>query len=168
MATNMYIKFEEPNLEAGTTAAEHEKDIEVLSWNHGFSQPTSPTRSAAGSGTTEQANHQNLSFTKYLDGASTNMIKQCWTGKQFKKVTLSCYRADGATDNKPVKYLEIEMQNVVIANFSISGGPGDIPVENVSLDYGIVKYNYVGQKRDDGSAGGNKPATHNLESRKVE
>jgi type VI secretion system secreted protein Hcp len=99
MATNMYIKFEEPNLEAGTTAAEHEKDIEVLSWNHGFSQPTSPTRSAAGSGTTEQANHQNLSFTKYLDGASTNMLKQCWTGKQFKKVTLSCYRADGATDN---------------------------------------------------------------------
>ena len=167
MATNMYIKFEEPNLEAGTTAADHEKSIEVLSWNHGFSQPTSPTRSAAGSGTTEQANHQNLSFTKYLDGASTELLKQSWTGKQFKKVTLACFRADGATDNKPVKYLEVEMQNVVIANYSISGGPGDIPVENVSLDYGIVKYNYVGQKRADGSAGGNKPATHNLETRSV-
>ncbi len=32
-------------------------EIEVLSWNHGFSQPTSPTRSTAGAGTVEQANH---------------------------------------------------------------------------------------------------------------
>lgn len=168
MATNMYIKFEEPNLETGTTASDHEKDIEVLSWNHGFSQPTSPTRSAAGSGTVEQANHQNLSFSKYLDGATAAMLKQCWSGKQFKKVTLSCFRADGATDNKPVKYLEVEMQDVVISNYSVSGGPGDVPVENVSLDYGIVKYNYIGQKHEDGTGGGNKPATHNLETRKVE
>jgi len=168
MASNMYIKFEDPALEAGTSAAGHEKDIEVLSWNHGFSQPTSPTRAAAGSATVEQATHQNLSFSKYLDGATSDLIKQCWAGKQFKTVTLSCYRADGAKDNKPVKYLEVEMKNVVIANYSISGGPGDIPVENVSLDYGVCKYNYISQKREDGSAGGNKPATHNLEKREVE
>src|SRR5688572_4930755 len=62
MATNMYIKFEDPAIEGAATAAGHEKEMEILSWNHGFSQPASPTRSTAGRGTVEQATHQNLSF----------------------------------------------------------------------------------------------------------
>lgn len=168
MATNMYIKFEEPTIKSGSTASEHSDEVEVLSWSHGFSQPTSPTRSAAGSGTVEQANHSNLTFTKYLDGATNDILKNCWSGKQVGKATLTCYRSDGATDNKPVKYLEVAMQHVVISNYSISGGPGDIPVENVSLDYGIVKYNYIEQKRADGTASGNEPVQHNLETRKIE
>lgn len=38
------------------------------------------------------------------------------------------------------------LQNVIIANFSVSGGPGDVPVENVSLDYGSVTYTYIDPK----------------------
>lgn len=168
MASNMYLKFEGPAIEGGSTAAEHDKEIEILSWNHGFSQPTSPTRSTAGSGTVEQANHQNFSFSKYIDSSTSDLLKNCWSGKQIDKATLTCWRSDGATDNKPVKYLEVLMNHVVISNYSVSGGPGDVPVENVSLDYGIVQYTYMSQKKADGSAGGNKPAKHDLESRKVE
>jgi type VI secretion system secreted protein Hcp len=168
MATNAYLKFEEPGIQAGSTASEHENEIEILSWNHGFSQPTSPTRSNAGSATVEQANHQNFSFSKYLDSATHDILKYCWSGKQIGKATVACFRSDGATDNKPVKYLEVLMEHVVISNYSVSGGPGDVPVENISLDYGIVQYTYTSQKKADGSAGGNKPAKHDLETRKVE
>ncbi len=168
MATNMYLKFEDPAIEAGSTATGHENEIEVLSWNHGFSQPTSPTRSSAGSGSVEQANHQNFSFSKYLDAATHSLLRYCWTGKQIGKATLTCYRSDGATDNKPVEYLKVLMEHVVIANYSVSGGPGDIPVENVSIDYGIITYTYQSQKKDDGTGGGNKPVKHDLETRKVE
>ncbi|MEO8381193.1 MAG: type VI secretion system tube protein Hcp [Acidobacteriota bacterium] len=168
MAINMYLKFEEPAVTASSTAAEHVGDIEVLSWSHGFVQPTSPSRSSAGSGTVEQATHQNFSFTKYLDTATDQLLKNCWSGKQFAKATLTCYRADGAADNKPVEYLKVVMEHVVIANYSVSGGPGDVPVENVSLDYGIVQYTYKDQKHADGTADSNKPAKHNLETRVVE
>ena len=162
----MYMEFD-PTLETAIDVTGHEKDLEILSWNHGFSQPTSPVRSSAGSGTVEQANHQNFSFTRYLDGATPLLLKKCWGGKQFNKATLHCYRA---TDDSSlgVKYLTIEMQHVVVSNYSVSGGPGDIPVENISLDYGIVTYNYDAQKRVDGTASGAKPATHNLETRKIE
>lgn len=71
-----------------------------------------------------------------LDSATDDLLKNCWSGRQFAKVTVSCYRSDGATDNKPVKYLTVVLQNVVISNFSVNGGAGDVPVENVSLDYG--------------------------------
>jgi type VI secretion system secreted protein Hcp len=141
-ATNMYIKFENPAVAGGSTAAGHSGEIEVLSWSHGFTQPTSPTRSGPG----EQASHQNLSFTKYIDSSTDDLLKSLWRGKQFGKATLTCYRADGATDNKPVKYLEVVMEPVILVNHSVSGGPGDVPVETYALDYGKVTYTYIDQK----------------------
>ncbi|MFL6233727.1 MAG: type VI secretion system tube protein Hcp, partial [Thermoanaerobaculia bacterium] len=39
MAVNAYIKI--ADVAGGSTAAEHTGEIEVLSWSHGFSQPTS-------------------------------------------------------------------------------------------------------------------------------
>jgi type VI secretion system secreted protein Hcp len=167
MAINAYIKFETPSIEAASTAKGHEKEIEVLSWSHGFTQPTSATRSTAGSGTVEQASHSALSFSKYLDSALSSLLKYCWSGKQIGKATLTCYRSSGAEDNKSVEYLKVIMEHVVIANYSVSGGPGDLPVENLSLDYGIIQYNYVDQKHADGTADGNKPAKHDLETRTI-
>src|SRR5258706_202841 len=64
MSTNMYLKFEGPDIDGGVTAAGHQGEIEVLSWSHGFAQPTNSGRSTSGRGTVEQANHANLSFTK--------------------------------------------------------------------------------------------------------
>jgi len=165
MAVNMYLKFESPAIQGSSTAADHAGEIEVLSWSHGFAQPTSPTR---GGGTVEQATHQNFTFTKYLDTATNELLKYCWSGKQFGKVTLTCYRSDGAHDNKPVEYLTVIMEHVIIANYSVSGGPGDIPVENVALDYGIVQYNYKEQKHANSPAGASKPAIHNLETHTVQ
>ena len=46
-------------------------------------------------------------------------------------------------------YLTLTMQHVFISNYSVSGGPGDIPLEHVSLDYGTVQYTYVDQKHAD-------------------
>jgi type VI secretion system secreted protein Hcp len=168
MATNMYIKFENPAVTGDSTSQEHAGEIEIMSWSHGFSQPTSPVRSNVGGGGVEQANHSNFTFTKYLDSATDDLLKQCWTGKQFAKATVSCYRSDGAADNKPVQYLLIEMEHVVISNLSISGGAGDLPVENVSLDYGIVKYTYTPRKDADGTGGAAQPIKHDLETRKIE
>ncbi len=166
MATNMYLKFDPP-LEAGSSAANHEKEIEVLSWSHGSGQNTSITRSTAGAGTVEQASHNNLTFTKYLDAATHSLLRNCWSGKQINQITLSCYRASGDQKNQPVQYLSIVMDHVIISAYRVSGGPGDLPVENVSLDYGAVQYNYVEQKKEDGQGDGNKPVKHDLEKRVV-
>ena len=165
MAVNGYIVFD--GVEGDSGAKGHEKAIEVQSWSHGFSQPTSPTRSAAGAGTVEQANHQNFNFSKYIDSATDDLLKLCWSGKQVPKVTLSCFRADGNTDNESIKYLEVVMEHVIVSNISLSGGPGDLPMENISLDYGIVQYNYLPQQSADGTAGGNQPIKHDLEKREV-
>jgi type VI secretion system secreted protein Hcp len=160
MATNMYIKFEEPAVEGESGDSNHAKDIQVLSWSHSFNQPTSPTRTSAGGGTVEQANHSNFSFTKYLDSATDDLLKLCWQGNQVGKVTFSAYRADG--DNQPVLYLTVQMEKVIVSNVSIGGGSGDIPTETISLDYAKVTYTYKRQKPEDGTADGDQPVSHDL------
>lgn len=164
MAINAYLKLD--SIDGDCTAGGHEKEIEILNWNHGFTQPTSATRASAGGGTVEQASHQPLSVSKYIDSATSQLLKTCWSGKTIKDATLTCHRASGAQDNKSVEYLKVLMTDVVIANQSLSGGGGDLPVENLALDYATVQYTYILQK-DDGTAGGNKPAKHDLMKRVI-
>ena len=161
MATQMFVKFTGPDVAGDAANATHAGEIEIMSWSHGFSQPTSPIRSSAGGGTVERANHSDLSFSKRLDLASVLLMKNCWAGAHHDEVLISCYRA---SETGEVKYLEVSMKDVVISNVSISAGGGDVPYENYSLAYGDVTYTYTDQAEDAGSAGGNTVASHNLKT----
>src|SRR3974377_106712 len=114
MASNFFLKFEEPAINGESTDSSHTKELQILSWSHSFNQPSSQTRSSPGGGTVEQANHSDFSITKYLDAASDDLLKMCWSGKQIGKGTFSAYRSDG--DNKAIKYLEVIMEKIVVSN----------------------------------------------------
>jgi type VI secretion system secreted protein Hcp len=167
MATNLYLNFEGTEIKGESTDAKHKEWIEVLSWSHGFNQPTSPVRSTAGGGTVERANHSDFSFTKYMDSATDDLLKQCWGGKHIDKATLECYRSDGADDENPALYLKIIMEKVIISNYNVGGGAGDIPVENVSLSYGKVTYEYHPQDEASGSEGSVEPVYHDLTTNQI-
>ncbi len=160
MAANMFLEVTEPTVKGEATDSKHADQIQVLSWSHSFNQPTSPTRSSAGGGTVEQANHADFSFTKYTDASTDDLLKICWQGNMIGKCTFYAYRADG--DNQPVLYLQIDMEQVIVSNVSIGGGSGDIPTETVCLSYGKVKYTYKPQKKDDNTADGAQPVSHDL------
>lgn len=165
MATNFFLKLETPTIEGESTDSSHSKELQILSWSHSFNQPTKPTRSSAGGGTVEQANHSDFSITKYIDSATDDLLKMCWSGKMIGKGTFTAYRADG--DNKAVKYLTVEMENIVVSNISFGGGGGDLPTETVALAYGKVTYTYVPQKPKDGTADGAQPVSHDLIQQEV-
>jgi len=160
MAANMYLKCEEPEIKGESTDADHKDQIQVLSWSHSSNQPTSSTRSSAGGGTVESANHSDFTITKYTDASTPHLLKRCWGGKMIKTCTFTSYRSDG--DNKRVKYLEIIMNNVIISNISFGGGTGDLPTETVALNYGVIEFKYIQQKKEDGSAGDPIPVKHDL------
>jgi type VI secretion system secreted protein Hcp len=157
MASNMFIKLGE--IEGECEDANHVGWIEILSWQHGFTQPSTPVRASSGA-TVEKANHTDITFTKYLDKATDAILSTCWTGKQLPTAVLECYRSDG--DANPVKYLQIDMEKVIVSGYGISGGGGDHPAENIALSYGKVTYTYLDQKKADAQAGAAKPVSHDL------
>jgi type VI secretion system secreted protein Hcp len=163
MATNFFLALDGINGETQDSA--HANQISVLSWSHSFNQPTSPTRSAAGGGTVEQANHADFSITKYIDSATDDLLKACWTGKQIAAGTFTAFRSSGTGDG--VNYLLIAFKNIIVSNYSISGGTGDVPVETVTLSYSSVSYKYTPVKEADGTANGVQPVTHDLATQTV-
>jgi len=146
--------------------SEHTDWIEVISFNHGITQPASSTDSSAGGGTTARTLHQDYSITKYVDKASPKLYELSSNGKHISDVTMQFYRASG---DSRVKYMEVKMEQVVIAHVSPSGGSiqGDFPTESVSFNYATIKWTYTQQKRPDGSAGGNVTGGWDLAQHKV-
>lgn len=166
MATNIYLKIETPPIAGESTDSGHAGQIEVLSWSHGCSQTTSPVRSTAGSGTVERANHQDLNFSKYVDISSTDLLKNCWAGTHFGKMTIAQFRSAG-NEGADVEFLTIELEDVVISSYSIGAGGGDLPIESISIAYGKITYKYDPADEKTGKKAGNKPVSHDLKTNVV-
>ena len=73
-------------------------------------------------------------------------------GKTISKAKLEFMRADG--QGNPVKYYEVELENVMIANMDQQVSEGGLLHDSIGLRFGKVKWKYTQQKIG-GGAGGN-------------
>lgn len=158
MSSNMFLDFNAGSIVGESEDADHPKWVEVKSFTHGFEQPTNQARSQSG-GTLEKCKHNPIEFTRKMDTASVQMLNACWAGKIWPKIIFNAYRAAEAG---PVKYLDIVMENAIVASYSVSGSEGDIPDETISINYGKVTYSYAQLKKDDLAKGESKVHSHNL------
>ncbi|MBI9082854.1 MAG: type VI secretion system tube protein Hcp [Desulfobacterales bacterium] len=157
MSTNMFLKLK--GIDGEAEDEKHGKWIEILSWGHSFEQPVTPYRPSTGA-TVEKCKHELITTAKYLDSASAAILKAIWGGKLLDDAKIQCYRSDG--NNVPILYLEIIMEDVIISTYSISGGEGDIPQEELGLSYGTISYSYKPMNKLTGAAGSPLLAKHNL------
>ena len=71
-----------------------------------------------------------MNVTKYLDSSSPNICKALWSAKVLDSVVLTCCRMD---NDAAIKFLEITMENVVVASYNLRGG-GDLPYEEIAAE----------------------------------
>ena len=134
----------------------HKKEIDVLAWSWGMSQ--SGSFHVGGGGGAGKANFQDLSVTKWIDVASPILMVYCSNGDHFDKAKLTVRKAG----KKPLEYLIIHMEKVLITSVSTGGSGGeDKLTENVTLNFAKVKVEYKEQKPD-GSAGTTKEYTWDI------
>jgi type VI secretion system secreted protein Hcp len=145
MAVDMFIKID--TVDGESKDSKHKKEIDVLSWSWGASNSGSAhSGGGAGSG---KVNVQDLSFTKWVDSSTPKLLLAVHDGKHFKDATLVVRKAG----EKPVEYLKIKMEQVLISSVSHGGSGGeDRLTENITLNFAKVSVDYVPQD-DKGAAG---------------
>ena len=76
-------------------------------------------------------------------------MQKCCAGKHFPSAVLTCRKAG----EKPVEFLKVTMEEVLVSSISEGGSGGeDMQTENITLNFAKVKVQYTPQKSD-GSAG---------------
>lgn len=141
MAVDMFMKIGDIK---GESADKAYKDwIDVLAWSWGMAQ--SGSMHVGGGGGSGKVNMQDLSFTKYVDKSSANLMLKCCNGKHYKEANLVVRKAG----EKPVEYLKIKFTDVLVAGISTGGSGGEDRItENVTLNFGKVEVEYTPQKAD--------------------
>src|SRR5262245_37773558 len=154
MALDMFIKIGDVKGEAKDKT--HKDEIDVLSWSWGMSNSGSAhTGGGAGAG---KVNVQDVSFAKYIDKSSPDLMLACCNGKHYDTATLVVRKAG----DKPLEYLKLTMSQVMVTNVSTGGSGGeDRLTEHVSLNFAKVKVDYKEQS-DKGAAGASPTMTWNI------
>ncbi|MBV9876260.1 MAG: type VI secretion system tube protein Hcp [Verrucomicrobia bacterium] len=145
MAVDMFLKIE--GVDGESKDKVHAKEIDILAWSWGMSNSGSAhVGGGAGSG---KVNVQDISVTKWIDSASPKLMLACCDGSHYSEVLLTVRKAGG----KPVEYVKIKMEEVLISSVSTGGSGGeDRLTENVVLNFGKFSLDYVPQD-DKGAAG---------------
>ena len=109
----MFMKIDTVDGEAQDS--KHKKEIDVLHWSWGMNNSGSAHNgSGAGAG---KVNVHDLTFTKWVDTATPTLALACCSGQHFKDATLVIRKAG----DKPVEYVKIKMETVMITSVSTGG-----------------------------------------------
>lgn len=143
MAMDMFMEMGD-KIKGETADAEFKSKgaFEILAWSWGMSQ--SGTTHMGEGGGAGKANFQDLSFTKYMDKATTALMIALAKGDHTPECKLTMRKAGGGQQ----KLLEITMKEVLVSSVSSGGSGGeDRLTENVTLNFGQVKVEYFKQDK---------------------
>jgi type VI secretion system secreted protein Hcp len=149
MAADYYLQLD--GIKGESADSRHAGWIECTSINWSITQPKSATASTGGGHTAERAELSEISISKLVDLASPMLAQLCACGKTIPKAKLEMLRADG--NGEPIKYFEVELENVLIAHIGPSFGGGDFPAESLGLKFSKVRWRYTQQKIAGGASG---------------
>ena len=154
MATDMFLKID--GIKGESQDKKHKDEIDLMSWSWGASNAGS--HSAGGGGGAGKVSMQDFHFTMQLNKATPELMLACATGKHIPSAVLVCRKAGGEQQ----EYLEVKFSDLLVSSYQTgNGGGGDIPVEQISLNFSKIEYAYKPQD-DKGKLGAAVKAGYDL------
>jgi len=143
-----------------STDSKHKNSIDVQSWSWGETNSGDAAhRGGMGAG---KVAAQDFHFVMHTNKATPKLMEHCATGQHIKDATLTCRKAG----KEQQEYLKIKMSDLIVSSFQQGGSAGDVvPVDQVSLNFSKIEYEYKAQKAD-GTLEGSIKAGYDLKANK--
>jgi len=149
MAIDVYLQID--GIKGESMDDKHKDWIECTGVHWSISQPKSACSSSSGGHTAERCELSDILFRKLADLSSPILMQTCAMGKTIAKARFEFMRADG--NGVPIKYFEIDMDNVLIGQVTPGIEDGGLLTESVGLKFARVKWKYTQQKIGGGNGG---------------
>ncbi len=159
-AVDFFLKLD--GIDGESQDSKHKGEIDVESWSWGESQAGS--HSGGGGGGAGKVSMQDFHFVMKVNKSSPKLLLACATGEHIKKATLICRKAG----KEQQEYLKITLSDLLVSSFQTGGseGSGVLPMDQISLNYTKIEYEYKEQKVD-GTLGGAIKAGYDLKANKA-
>lgn len=146
-AVDYFLKID--GIDGESKDKEFKNHIQIDSWS--WSSQQGGTMSAGGGGGAGKVQMQDFHFTMQMCKATPKLFLHCCNGKHVPKAELNARKAGGDQQ----KYLKVTFSDLLVSSYNVSGsGEGaPIPVDQISLNYSKIEYEYKEQQKD-GTLGG--------------
>lgn len=142
-AVDYFLKID--GIDGESTDKKHKNSIDIESWSWG--ENNSGSSSQGGGGGAGKVTMQDFNFVMRVNKASPKLLLACANGQPFKSALLTCRKAG----KEQQEYLKIKFSDLLVSNFQTGGSSGDIiPVDQISLNFSKIEYEYYPQKADGG------------------
>ncbi len=158
-AADYFLKV--TGIEGESQDAKHKGEIDVLSWSWGAAQ--TGAHAGGGGGGAGKVAMQDFHFVMNTNKATPKLMLACATGDHIPKAVMICRKA--GKDQQ--EFLKVTLSDVLVSSYQTGGSGGsDLgSVDQISLNFAKIEYEYKEQKAD-GTLGGAIKAGYDVKANK--
>ncbi|MDP2999654.1 MAG: type VI secretion system tube protein Hcp [Bryobacterales bacterium] len=160
MAVDYFLKIK--GIEGESKDHKHANEIDLLSFSWGETQ--TGTHAGGGGGGGGKVSMQDFHFVMKTNKASPKLLLACATGDHIGEATLTCRKA-GKDQQEFLKY---KFSDLLVSSYQTGGSSSgdEIPMDQISLNYSKVEYEYR-EQQPDGTLAGPVKAGYDLKMMKA-
>lgn len=141
MAVDYFLKID--GIKGESMDSTHKDEIDLQSWSWGETQTGS--HAFGGGGGSGKVSMQDFHFVMNANLASPKLLLACANGEHIKAASLVCRKAG----KEQQEYLKIKFNDLLVSSFQTGGSSGgEVPMDQISLNYAKIEYSYAKQKPD--------------------
>jgi type VI secretion system secreted protein Hcp len=156
-SVDYFLKID--GIEGESKDGKHKGEIELESWSWGETNVGDAAhRGGMGAG---KVSMQDFHFVMKVNKATPKLMQACATGEHLKKAVLTVRKAGTVQQ----EFLKITMTDLLVSSYQTGSSRGDgiIPVDQISVNFAKVEFEYKEQKTD-GSVGGALKAGYDVKA----